>query len=97
MDEFQEVKNYLDISWNDPETDARIAGIIQRAKAALKNKIGNVDFEKDEAAKQLLLDCCRYINAGILDEFYKNYESEILFFFHFNRIGAMEHGSEEAD
>lgn len=93
MSEFQEIKNYLDISWDDPDTDMRVAGIIKRAKAILRDKTGQTDFENDEAAKQLLFDCCRYINVGLLDEFYRNYKSEILFFAHSNRMGAGEDGT----
>lgn len=88
MTEVEEIKKELNLPGDDAENYNRAERILKRAKATLKRKIGDVDFESDEAAKQLLIDCCRYIEAGLLDEFFQNYKSEILFFAHEKRLEA---------
>lgn len=76
---FEDVKNYLDITWEmDASEKQKLTGIITRGKAALIGKIGACDFENETVEKQLLLDFCMYARSGALDDFWKNYSSEII-------------------
>lgn len=74
-----DVKNYLDITWNDDATDAKISGIIASGIQYLRTKGGGcVDFENDMVANQLLKDYVRYARDSALDVFENNYRSMIL-------------------
>ena len=75
----EEVKNYLDITWETtPEEDAKLQGIINRGQAALSGKLGECDFEAETQEKTLLFIYVMYERSGALDEFWKNYRGEIL-------------------
>ncbi len=74
-----EVKNYLDITWEtSPEEDAKLSSMIERGKAAISGKIGQCDFESDTQEKTLLLNHVMYERSGALNEFWTNYRSEII-------------------
>lgn len=74
-----EVKAYLQITWDDPNTDARLAGITNRGKSFLQDLAGEaIDFETDNQAKSLLFDYCRYANSHALESFQKNFSAELL-------------------
>lgn len=76
---FHEVRNYLDITWQDCEGDKKLEGIIARGMAYLRGVAGGaLDFEAEEKPKELLLEYCRYVRAGALDEFQGNYLPELL-------------------
>lgn len=79
-----EVKDYLDITWQDEATDRKLKGQIRRGIAYLADKTG---VEKSASAFQcetgndrvqgLLFNYLLYDRAGALDEFEKNYTPEI--------------------
>ena len=74
-----EVKNYLDITWDTTsKEDTKLQGMIDRGKAALERKIGTCNFEEETQEKTLLLVYVMYERSGALDEFWKNYRGEIL-------------------
>lgn len=81
VDYFKEVKNYLDITFDDGETDAKLLGICSRAEAYLNKRAGRkIPFSKDmedEDLLQLLFDCIRYIWSGGLDDFATNYADDL--------------------
>lgn len=65
-----EVKNYLDITWDDVQTDLKVQGIIERGKNFLCKKAkAELDFETEGRPKELLLEYCRFARNGILNEF----------------------------
>ncbi len=78
-------KNYLDITWDDTDTDAKLRGQLQRGMAYISAKTG-VDsnssaFAGDNAdlrAQELLFNYLLYDRAGAANEFKKNYASDIL-------------------
>ena len=72
-------KNYLDITWEDAETDTKLTGILERGIAYL-NRIAGVeqDYTVEGDAKALLLDYARYVRSSALDEFLTNYLPELL-------------------
>ena len=78
----REVRDYLDITWEDEATDRKLTGQIQRGIAYLADKTGversASAFSEDERAQSLLLNYLLYDRAGALDQFAKNYRSEIL-------------------
>ncbi len=75
-----DVKVYLRVTWEDENTNERIAGIFLRAKGILSSYAG-VELEFDDTQRfecQLLLDLCRYINSDAFEDFKKNYASELI-------------------
>jgi hypothetical protein len=79
MELLEEVKNYLDITWQTTsEEDKKLLGMIERGKAALSGKLGDCDFEEETQEKTLLFNHVMYERSGALDEFWKNYREEII-------------------
>lgn len=74
------VKNYLDVTWADTATDAKLAGILSRAESTLSSYAGvELDFTDETTPEaQLLLDLCRYIWWERFEEFKINYQSELI-------------------
>lgn len=73
-----EVKNYLDITWEDALGDQKLMGMVQRGMAAIKGKIGECDFYGETQEKALLFDYVMYARAGEIATFWENYKSEII-------------------
>lgn len=74
-----EVKNYLDITWDDNETDLKLNGMIERGKKYLNRVAGKeLDFEVEDKPKELLFDYCRYVRSNALEMFQQNYLHELL-------------------
>lgn len=74
-----DVKNYLDITWSDPDTDSKISGLIASASAYLDSKLPQpADYEQDGTPRTLLLEYVRYARDSALDVFENNYRSLIL-------------------
>lgn len=42
-----DIKNYLDITWDDALADKKLMGIMRRGMTAISNKIGECDFYGD--------------------------------------------------
>lgn len=80
MSLLEELKNYLDITWEDEGTDKRLEGILNRAKNILSEFAGEslLFDETQESEKQLLFDCCRYIYNNSLEDFKVNFSAEII-------------------
>ena len=74
-----DVKNYLHITWDDPDTDARMVSIIQSCAAYLDYRLGGPgDYMSPGLQRELLLERCRYMRDGALDVFETNYRSLLL-------------------
>ena len=71
MSLLEELKNYLDITWEDEGTDKKLDGILNRAQNILSEYAGEaLSFDSDqETEKQLLFDYCRYIYNNSLEDF----------------------------
>lgn len=85
------VKNYLQISWTDAETDARIGELIAAGKAYLCSKMGEEDrgqFVDPGFPRTLLFEYVRYARDGALDVFENNYRSMILAMQHERMVSA---------
>jgi len=74
-----EVKNYLDITWSDQQTDLKLQGIIDRGQKYLNRVAGKeLDFDAEDKPKELLFDYCRYVRSNALEVFQQNYLHELL-------------------
>lgn len=73
-----DVKNYLDITWDDPKGDQKIMGIVSRGMAAIKGKIGECDFFEETQERALLFDYVMYARAGEIPQFWENYKADII-------------------
>ncbi len=74
-----EVKNYLDITWEDDAGDTKLSGIIARGMKYLDSVAGEaLNYTVDDKPKELLLDYVRYVRSNALDEFQINYLHELL-------------------
>lgn len=74
-----DIRNYLDITYQDAETDTKLKGIIARGIAYLDDIAGTAqDYEKEGAARALLFDYCRYARNNVLELFKDNYQSELV-------------------
>lgn len=74
-----DVKNYLDITWEDDGTDNKLIGILERGKQYLLNIAGYVlTFEEGTKERELLFDYTRYVRSNALDEFQVNYRHELI-------------------
>lgn len=79
VDLLADVKNYLNITWDDEATDAKISGLIASAAAYLDGKLGGQpDYEADGMPRTLLMEYVRYARDSALDVFESNYLALIL-------------------
>lgn len=74
-----DVKNYLDITWDDEATDRKLRGLIASGMAYLDDKLGGAgDYESDGLPRTLLMDYVRYVRDSALDVFEANYQALLL-------------------
>lgn len=74
-----DVKNYLDITWEDTESDKKLLGIIKRGISIINARCGvEFDYSKDEMPKELLINYVMYARANAVDEFLQHYATELL-------------------
>lgn len=93
-----DVKNYLDITWD--EDDAKIGGYIARGQARLNTIAGTtLDFEEEGSPRSLLFDYCRYANSKALEVFEKNFMEELteLHYDNLSAAIASEEAGDDAD
>lgn len=74
------LKTYLDITWDDPHTNAKLEGILARAQTKLCAYAGSTElaFEDGSEEQQLLLDMCRYVWNNASEDFEANYLPDLL-------------------
>lgn len=74
-----DVKNYLNITWDDVATDAKISGLIASGMMYLNSKYGaEADYTEDGMPRTLLMEYVRYARDSALDVFENNYQALIL-------------------
>ena len=74
---FQEIKDYLKITWDDE--DATIQSIIDRGQSNLNELTGaELDYFAEGQARSLFFDYCRYAYNNALEYFEENFQREIL-------------------
>lgn len=86
-----DVKNWLDITWDDEATDAKMSGLIASGMAYLDGKLGEEgDYTVDGLPRTLLLEYCRYGRDSALDVFENNYRPLLLAMQHERRVRTFE-------
>jgi len=74
-----DIKIYLDITWDDEQTNRRITGLIEDGMAYLDDKLGEAgDYLSPGYPRTLLKEYVRYARDAALDVFENNYQSLIL-------------------
>lgn len=73
-----EIKNYLEITWDDSLGDEKMRGMVKRGMAAISGKIGECNFYEETQEKALLFDYVMYGRAGEIPQFWQNYRDEII-------------------
>ena len=74
-----DVKNYLNITWDDAATDQKISGLIASGMVYLSGKLGGeIDYTADGNPRTLLMEYVRYARDSALDVFENNYLSLLL-------------------
>lgn len=73
------LKTYLDITWEDAHTDAKLSGILARAQTKCCAYAGaQLDFADGTDEQQLLLDMCRYVYNNASEDFEENYLPDLI-------------------
>lgn len=78
-----EAKNFLDITWEDEAEENKLKGQLQRGIDFIRAKTG-VDASAfagdavDGRAQELLFNYLLYDRAGAVDQFKRNYRSDIV-------------------
>lgn len=86
-----DVKNYLNITWDDDATDAKVSGLIASGMVYLDGKLGVAgDYTRDGLPRTLLLEYCRYGRDSALDVFENNYRAMILDMQNGRKVSAFE-------
>ena len=74
-----DVKNYLNITWDDVATDAKVSGLIASGMVYLNSKYGEeADYTTDSMLRTLLMEYVRYARDSALDVFENNYQALLL-------------------
>lgn len=74
-----DVKNFLDITWDDEAEDKKISGLIAQGSVYLDGKYGETaNYETEGLPRTLLMEYVRYARDRALDVFENNYQSMIL-------------------
>ena len=73
------VKTYLQITWTDEETDARLTELMNAGRVYIDQKLwDNADYTIPGLPRTLLFEYVRYARDGALDVFENNYRAMIL-------------------
>lgn len=92
-----DVKNQLNITWNDDATDNKIRGLIAAASIYLDGKGGAVlDYGADGLPRTLMMEYVRYARDEALDVFENNYTSLILAMQHERAVKAYAESTKQA-
>ena len=74
-----EVRQYLNITWDDWALDKKLNGFIERGKAGRqKNGGAPRDLRDEELPQARGLDYCRYAYSQALEVFEVNFEAELI-------------------
>lgn len=83
-----DIRNYLDITYNNPDLDAKLDQIIGRGMAYLDDLAGGKqDYSIESMPRALLFDYCRYAINNALEYFEHNFSSALIAL----RIGVQTH------
>ena len=75
----EDVKNYLNITWDDDATDKKVSGLIAAGMVYLNAKYGeDADYTEDGMPRTLLMEYVRYAGDSALDVLENNYQALLL-------------------
>lgn len=84
-----DVKNYLNITWDDDATDKKVSGLIASGMIYLNAKYGeDADYTADGMPRTLLMEHVRYARDSALDVFENNYQALLLGMQNGRRVSA---------
>lgn len=93
-----DVKNHLNITWDDEATDSKLRGLIAAAAFYLDGKAGGAqEYTADGAPRTLLMEYVRYARDEALDVFENNYLHLLLSMQHERRVTAYVESTAQAD
>lgn len=73
-----ELKDYLNISYNDNQTDRMLLSALKRGIVIIDDYAGYaMNYSQEGAAKQLLFDYCRYVRSQATEMFEINYRHDL--------------------
>ena len=84
-----DVRNRLDITWEDQDTDRKVMGWIEDGVAYLNDKLGEPgDYTVPGFPRTLLFEYARYARDAALDVFENNYRSLLLAMQNDRKVGV---------
>ena len=102
-----EIKNQLDMTWDDEADNKKVLDIARRAQTTVAGLIGTPArkfFTEDsesssegvhDEAEQLFLDACRYMRDNAFEDFRTNFASNILSIRAANSVNSEEETTDE--
>lgn len=78
MSLLSEVKDYLNISYEDEQTERMLKSALLRGQKVIDGYAGaEMDYEEEGLPKQLLFDYCRYVRSQATEMFEKNFGRDL--------------------
>ena len=78
-DLYETLRNELNITWDDEETESRLIRIITNAVVTMNRKIGSdIDYSIAGPEQELFLAYCVYVYNNCANQFDENYLNEIM-------------------
>lgn len=76
---FCDIKNHLDITWDDADGDKKLKSMILRGMNVINDRCGaEYDYNNEGMPKELLINYVMYARSSAVDEFLQHYASELL-------------------
>ena len=78
-DLYETLRNELNITWYDEETESRLTRIITNSVVTMNRKIGSdIDYSIAGPEQELFLAYCVYVYNNCANQFDENYLNEIM-------------------
>lgn len=75
----EDLKNYLNITWEDDDIDKKLNNLIEESERSLNRIFGvDIDYSDNLEARELLFNRIRYAYNNALEYFETNFSKEIL-------------------
>lgn len=93
------LKVRLDITWSDESTDSKLKEFLESSIAWFVEKTGYVEFNYLQASteRELILTRVQYARENMLDDFSKNYKSEIVAMINRAKVRKYNASTQNAD
>lgn len=74
----EDLKEYLNITYEDPVTDRTLEGALERGKSILDDYAGAALDYEEGLPRQLLFDYCRYARSHAAEMFETNFRHDLI-------------------